>query len=272
MEKLLTFEQYNKQLNEGWKENILVGLLSVLGVSTMAGNKNVDDKKTVQTHLQTTAESFIKQGWSLDSTQVDSIFTKIKLEKPDTMMMVSRLQLDKNQYFESGKFILLQNVKDSIYNSMINILNDKGIITDIVVTSSTDKQGLSVKLQTLLTSLGYTADNQGLSDARNDIIRKYLTGELNVNDTLITSKKMFEQGNNEIDQSARFVNVDIYYMQVTETIKPEQDSTSMKINKTFFLSKDKIPYKSKHIRGGGPEPQRLGPVNKFSSRKSCWNQ
>lgn len=268
MDKLLTFEQYNNQLDEGLKTNILIGLLTLIGTSTFGGNK-LPYKAITHTHSENALKSYIQQGWTLDSTQVDTVFTKVKSEKPDTIVMVTKLKLDKDQYFESGKFTLSQTVKDSLSNSMTDVLNDNGIITGIVVTSSTDKQGISANLQKLLLSLGYTADNQGLSKARNDVIRKYLTGELGVNSSLIESNEMFEQGNG-IDPTARFVSVNIYYLQITQSIKSGPETTITKVNKTYHLSKDGINKTKRKLIRGGTEPQRLGPVSKFSHRSACW--
>jgi outer membrane protein OmpA-like peptidoglycan-associated protein len=260
----MRFNQFDK-LNEeeGWKTNVLVGLLSLLGVQAM-GHKVKDERHlTTHTHLQSTVQSYLKQGWSLDSTQVDTIYAKVKAEKPDTIVSVARLKLDKDQYFDSGKFGLSQEVKDSI-SQTLNSIN--GVVIDIVITSSTDKQGLSINLQNQLKSLGYSADNIGLSKARAAGLEKYLT-TLGVSDSLIRVQTQFEQGSGTIDQSARFVSVDIYFLQITETIKPGEKIVP-KVNKTFYLSKD-VNYKHKHIRGGGPIMKMLGPLSKIKRGYSC---
>lgn len=264
--RVLRFNEYEKiNEEEGWKTNVLIGLLSVLGVQAM-GHKlpDTNQKMTTHTHVQNTAKSFIKQGWHLDSTEIDTVWNKVKVEKPETEVFVTRLQLDKNQYFESGKFTLSQMVKDSLTNTMNEISNNQGIITKIEITSSTDKQGLSVNLQQLLKNLGYTADNQGLSKARAAGIESFLKN-MGVNDSLINIQTMFEQGSGTIDQAARFVTVDIYYL-ITTVVEHPGEKPTYKINKTYNLSKD-VSTKHQHIRGSYKETKKLGPVKNFRSIK-----
>jgi hypothetical protein len=255
------FDRVNEE--EGWKENILVGLLSILGVAGF-GQKGPDDgsRRTFHTKEESSIPSLIKRGWTLDSTKVDTLFNEVKGKAPETEMMVTRIRLDKDQYFASGKFELSQSVKDSIYNSMAEIANSRGVITDISIVSSTDKQGLSTNLQTQLKSMGYTGDNQGLSKARSEAISGYLE-ELGINDTLIQQDQKYEQGSGEIDQSARYVNVDIYYMKVEIKDIPIKPETSQSVTKTYFLSKEKgVESKEGHhkFKGGFKFSLKLGPV------------
>jgi len=262
--KLSRFNEFNR-LNEeeGWKENILVGLLSILGVSAF-GQKGPDDgnRRTFHTKTEASIPSMIKRGWTLDSVKVDTLFNEAKEKAPETEMMVTRIRLDKDQYFASGKFELSQSVKDSIYNSLAEITNNKGIITDVNIVSSTDKQGLSTNLQTQLKSMGYTGDNQGLSKARSEAISGYLE-ELGVNNDLIQQDQKYEQGTGEIDQSARYVNVDIYYMKSEVKETPRTPETSPSVTKTFYLSKEKgTESKGGHhkFKGGFKLNLKLGPL------------
>lgn len=261
----MTFEQYNNELNEGWKTNVIIGLLSLFG-STAMGHKIPDthQKITTHTHNENTMKSFLKQGWSLDSTQIDTLYKQIQVSKPDTFVMVTRMKFDKNQYFESGKFTVSQEVKDTIQNEMNGI---DGVITDIIVTSSTDKQGLSLNLQTLLKKMGFTPDNQGLSKARNQAIVSFLTSGMGVNNSLITSQENFEQGDSTIDQSARFVSVDIYYLQTTYPEPEIKTKTDTITKKTFYLSKEKGT-KHQHIRGGNKEVKKLGVIKVYRDKRA----
>lgn len=265
--KVLKFNEYDKiNEEEGWKTNVLVGLMSLLGVQAM-GHKVPDTQQrmTTHTHLENTAKSFIKKGWQLDSVEIDTLWNKVKAEKPETEVFVTRLQLDKDQFFESGRFALSQMVKDSLTNTMNDISNNQGVVTKIEITSSTDKQGLSVNLQKLLKSLGYTADNQGLSKARAAGIESFFKG-MGVNDSLVTVLSMYEQGTGTIDQSARFVSVDIYYL-VTTIVEHPGEKPSFKINKTYNLSKD-IETKHQHTRGSYKDTKKLGSVKQFRSVKA----
>lgn len=191
--KFNQFERINEE--EGWKTNVLVGLLSLFGVQTMAHKVKDVKHLTIHSHHENTVQDYLKQGWKLDSVQIDTLYAKIKAEKPDTIVSVARLKLDKNQYFESGKFALSQDVKDSI-SQTLNSIN--GVVVDIIITSSTDKQGLTVNLQNQLKSLGYTPDNVGLSKARAAGLESYLV-KLGVSDSLIKVQAQFEQGSGIID-------------------------------------------------------------------------
>lgn len=263
--EVMRFNQFNEELNEGWKTNILVGLMSLLGSQAM-GYGTDGNKITTKTNLERTAQSYIKQGWKLDSIQIDTLVNKIKAENPDTMVMVTRLKFDKNQYFESGKFQLSQSVIDSIYSSMMEIADQKGVVTNIEITSSTDKQGLSANLANLLKSLGYSPDNKGLSKARANSISEYLKS-LGVNETLISTQEMFEQGG-EIDQSARFVSLDIYYLIKKYPPEPE-DKVVKSVKKTYYLSTDKdVSHGVQKIKGKYKENKFLGPLKNYKNIKA----
>lgn len=242
MKHLRKFESFSINEEEGWKENILVGLMSLIGVAGMGQttHKGGDEpaRRTVHTQSELSMKNMLKRGWTLDSVQVDTLWKQVQVSKPDTIVMVTRLSLDKDQYFASGKFELSGEVKDSIQSTLADVTNEGGIITDIRVESSTDKQGLSVNLQKELKSMGYSGDNKGLSKARNEAVTKYLV-ELGVNDSLIRSEQKYEMGSETIQQSARYVNVDIAYMVVSSEVTPSKSVDQPQIKKTYFLSKEK---------------------------------
>jgi len=258
---ILKFDEFGKiNEEEGWKTNVLVGLLSLLGANTMAHKLPDQPLKTTKTYTEASAKALIAQGWHLDNTQIDTLYTQIKAEKPDTNIMVTRIKIDKSQYFESGKFTLSQDVQDSLSTSMGEI---DGVITNIVVTSSTDKQGLTANLQDYLKKLGYTPDNQGLSKARAAGIKSFLV-KIGVNDTLISTQEFFEQGDDEIDQSARYVSVDIYYLEISMNVLPSTGKIETSVKKTFYLSK-KPTGKHQHIRGGYKSISKIGQVKTYKS-------
>jgi len=266
--RISNFKNFVKINEEGWKENILVGLLSLLGTSTMGQNVS---KNKIHTKSEVRSQNLIKQGWSLDSTQVDTLFTQVKKDNPEAEITVSHLNFDKNSYFASGKFELSQVVRDSILNTMTEIATNEYVITDIVITSSTDKQGLSRNLQLLLKNNGFSPDNKGLSLARSRSVSDYLK-ELGVNDTLISQEEKYEQGEFEIDQSARYVNVDIYSIKNSTYQQPPKTKT---LTKTYFLSKEKKPPVNPptKISRKNKKTIKLGPIKNFKSREDitkCW--
>jgi hypothetical protein len=211
-------------------------------------------------------QSLIKQGWSLDSTAVDTLYSQILKSKPDTEIVATRLTLDKDQYFQSGKFILSDDMKTSIDSTLMEILSNNGIIIKIEIESSTDKQGLSQNLQNDLKKLGYTPDNKGLSDARCNSVSDFLE-QLGVSDSLILKNKLFEKGEGEIEQSARYVTVDFYYMIVSESVKPAEYDVTSKVKKTYYLSKEQKPTgKTIKLSRRGTKTKKLGPIKNHLKR------
>lgn len=237
MKHLKKYESY--QVNEGWKENILVGILSLFGTYAM-GQKKSPDIIHGKAKTESSMKSMLKQGWSLDSVAVDTLYSKIIKSDPETEIIATRLMLDKDQYFPSGKFDLTQEMKSSIDSALVEILSNNGILLKVEIESSTDKQGLSQGLQNELKRLGYSPDNKGLSKARCESVSKSIH-QLGVDDSLITVNQLFEKGKMEIEQSARYVAVDFYYVIVPDEVKSSEDSDEFKVKKTYYLSKEKSP-------------------------------
>jgi outer membrane protein OmpA-like peptidoglycan-associated protein len=259
MKYISDFNSYKAQeINEGLKENILAGLLSLLGhyVSGQDVQKKIAHTKT---YSETAAKSLIKQGWSLDSTSVDTLYSTLQQSKPDTQIVATRLTLDKDQFFESGKYTLTDGMKQSIDSTLEEIINSEGIIIKIEVESSTDKQGLSSRLQDELSARGFAPNNQGLSDARSGSVSDYLE-QVGINDTIIQTTKLSEQGEGEVSQSARYVHVDFYYLIESEAVTPSEVDTDPKIKKTYYLSKERAPGKPIKVGGPGKKTVTLGPI------------
>jgi outer membrane protein OmpA-like peptidoglycan-associated protein len=237
MKHIYNFESYH--INEGWKENVLVGILSLFGSYAM-GQKS-DNIQTKKAFNKSSMESLLKQGWSLDSTSIDTIYLNMVKKAPDSDLVAIRLMLDKDQYFQSGKFTLNETMKSSIDSTLEEIVSDGGILMKVEIESSTDKQGLSQNLQNELKKLGYTPDNKGLSKARSESVSDYLE-ESGVNDSIIIQNQLWEMGSQEIEQGARYVAVDFYYVIVPEEVQPSI-SDDYKLKRTYYLSREKEPTK-----------------------------
>ena len=140
MKYLQNFNNYNspENVNEGFKENVLaalIGLLSLKGQSQEAKSRLVQTK----TQSEAAMKQLLKQGWSLDSSSVKKVFTDVITEKPDTQVVVTRLSLDKNQYFESGDYKLTSEMKADLDSTLTEIIESGGIIIKVEIESSTDK-------------------------------------------------------------------------------------------------------------------------------------
>ena len=180
-------------------------------------NKSIDwpwSKKTKIIHTKVTnqegVDKLVNRGWTLDSTQVDTLWKEVTIQKPDTIVHKDEIRFDDNQYFASGKYNLNEDMADSISSVIDNIISQGGIISGIQVESSTDKQGLSIRLQNELKGIGYSGDNTGLSKARCGQITDYLVG-LGIDSSLVTSNQVVEAGTGTVDASARYVIVKIVY-------------------------------------------------------------
>jgi hypothetical protein len=223
-----------KSFNEGWKENIASSI--VLSLSTLFGTAQTTNtyKSTFKTHNKELAESLLKKGWKLNKTEVDTIWNKLKENSPNSEVQVTEMKLDKNQFFESGKFETtdeMMNGIDSIFNS---ILDKNAILIKINIESSTDKQGLAIPLQNQLKNLGFTPDNKGLSNARINSIKKLLVDGDRISTDIINTNILSEQGEKEIEQSARYVFIQFYYVLRPST--PPEDPT-YKIKTQYNLEK-----------------------------------
>ena len=207
-------------------------------------SKNIDwpwSKKTKTIHTKVTnqegVDRLVNKGWTLDSTQVDTLWREVTIQKPETTVHIDSIKFDDNQYFASGKYNLNEDMADSISSVIDNIIAQGGIISGIQVESSTDKQGLSSRLQAELKGLGYSGDNTGLSKVRCEQITKHLEG-LGIDSSLITSKQVVEAGTGTIDASARYVIVKIAYLDKEIVSTPGIVDKIPEIKEIHYLSKE----------------------------------
>ncbi len=270
MKNLKTFEQYSEPINEGWKENVLAGLFMMFGLAATGQTSKDRDKgyQYNQTVSKSTMKSLLKQGYTLDSTVVKIVLDELKVKSPETQIMATRLELSSDQFFASGKFQLNSDMMSDIENTVENILNTGGMILKIDIESSTDKQGLTTRLQDELKRLNYEPNNNGLSKARAESVSKYLSEEVQINDTLININTLAERGESNIDHSARYVTVDFYYVVVSESTK-EGEEVNNKDRTTYYLKKDVALIKTKAISGKNKsQTKNMGTVNNLETKIS----
>lgn len=258
MKYVSDFNSYHSSVNEGLKENILAGLLSLFG-SYAAGQNSIKQMAYAKTQSETALKSLIKQGWSLDSTAVNKLYSQLQATKPDTQIVATRLTLDKDQFFESGKYTLSEEMKLSIDSTLSEIIESQGVLLKVEIESSTDKQGLSSRLADDLKSRGFSPNNQGLSDARSKSVSDFLS-DSGVDDSLINRNKLYEQGSEEVTQSARYIHVDFYYLIQSEVVTPSEVDKDEKIKKTYYLSKERAPGKPIKVGGRQKKTVKLGPI------------
>ena len=259
MKNIKTYEDYIKEsynfnneedLNENWKKNILMGLIGLLSFNSMAtagnGNGNVKstyDPETKIHHSEVvltnpkSVDAYIKNGWKLESMEVDTIYTTVQKQAPEAEVEVVRINVDKANAFDSGKFTISQDMQDSLKSVLQYSLDSNFVLLKVDISSSTDKQGLSANLQATLKSMNLTPDNKGLSVARSNAVKVVLDG-FGISDSLVDVVNLAEQGEKEIDQSSRYVYVDFFFAKPQAPSQEDEIETKQTIKKVWTLSKD----------------------------------
>lgn len=262
MKHLKNFNNYKptQDVNEGLKQNVLAGLIAFLSLKGQSQEAK-PRLATTNTQSETALKSLLKQGWSLDSTSIKQVFDGVIKEKPDTQVIVTRLSLDKSQSFNSGAYELTPEMKLDLKSTLTEIIDSGGIIIRVDIESSTDKQGLSKNLKDKLEESGFSPDNKGLSKARSNSVQLELE-DLGLDITLIKIITLSEQGDEEISQSARYVNVDFYYLQSSTVVMPKTEEPP-KDQKTYHLSKIVKTGIKKMKKGNQSNTKKLGPIKNF---------
>lgn len=256
---------------EGWKDKALAATLAagtLIGsgkasnidsfkdydknkIEVISKDKDKEKDKTETKYKETSskkvAERLQNQKWTLDSVVVDTIWKELDNVSPPVDTIISEIRFDNRQYFESGKYDLNEMIIDSLDNAIEEILEDNGVIMGIMVESSTDKQGLSVRLQKELQSKGYEGNNKGLSKARSESITNYLES-IGVDTSIIETNQIYEAGEGEIDQSARYVTVKFLYIKEESIEGPAVIENLPEIKEKYYLSKEFAVSKKKKIK------------------------
>jgi outer membrane protein OmpA-like peptidoglycan-associated protein len=128
-------------------------------------------------------------------TEVDTLEGKTK---PPVVM-----KSDNDKFFELGGYTLTKEVRERISGQVKQL----GGVDSVEVESSTDKTPLTKKLKADLESKGYSGDNKGLSKARSNAIRDFLTS-LGIDPSKIVEINLSDQGEEGgYDPSARYVKL-----------------------------------------------------------------
>lgn len=228
----------NESLNEGLN-NIVLGILMLLNVNILsASNQDSTSKINRKTFDKNTAENMVKQGFTLDSTKIDTIISIIK--DADVVDSIETIELipDVDLLFNSGSYNINDTIKHDIDEIFSTIEDDLYILLKIEIESSTDKQLLKLNLQNDLKNKGYEPNNQGLSELRSDKISEYITSKYNVNNDIIFKDNKYEQGNDIIDKNYRYVKIRFYIVKSNfdDIMLGAIKKTDYK--KTYYLSKE----------------------------------
>jgi hypothetical protein len=262
--KIIKFNEF-ESTNESLREYLLSALISIATIGTVKGQARYVDRENkieyVKTDQEKRKDRLIKQGWSLDKTEVKKIFNSVKEESPETRVVYMDYTIgDVN--FSSGEWELGREVGDKIKSILEKIVDDEGVLISVFITSSTDKQQLSKRTKERLKDSGYEQNNRGLSKARNESVSKIVEGE-GVNKSLINLEILSEVGDLEIDVKNRFVNIRFNYL-ITNDTYPEVDDVE---KSTYYLSKPYDSPKTKKRKSGksvsGVKSGFSGFINKY---------
>ena len=196
------------------------------------------------------------QHWTLDSTQIDTLYEVIKKEDKGGRVYADTLDLGVDgDLFLTGNFNLNNDVTDAILEAINDITSKKGIITDFQIESSTDTEPIVMKY-------AGKSGNDALAQRRGDAVKNELI-KIGVDTSIISIETLPEQGPNLFNDKMtddqrnkariqtkdfRYIKIRIVYV-VTDTIPvlPGELDTIIKTKKTYYLSKAFI--------GGGKPPK-----------------
>lgn len=237
MKHLHSFNQYNRgeKIEEGVKEWLL-GSLMLLGSAAgygqnlpKTGKEELGKGRFISTMKKDYTEQetermiedekrLLKQGWTKLATDIDTLIEETITKVPDTTVYTLSMRFDNQISFASGRFELTPEVKRELDSAFQQLLDQSGILTGVEIVSSTDKTRVGPTLQATLKSMNLSPDNAGLSIARSNSIKNYLTSNLTVdgekspiNESLIEQNNLVEQGTID-DPTARFVYVNITFL------------------------------------------------------------
>ena len=239
LQHLQTFESYiaskqeQDELNEAnFKTLALAGLmgasaLSVSGAGNKGKNDGEKDRIEFTTTNPTTARTKIeKGGFILDSISVIKELTKIPSKIIDTIHYTIPIAND----FESSKFELSQNTKDSISKAFSDIESNSYNVLYMNVVSSSDATPISFRM----TQATGIKNNIELSLKRSSAVSNYLRKSFGVDSCSINIEKPIV-GNKPDSEKDRYVTLEIVTTKITEETKAGLD----KEETTYYLSKEK---------------------------------
>jgi len=183
-------------------------------------------------------EKFLKLGYHLTAVDRDTVISKIAEATPTKTVESIQLKMDEETMFVSGKFHLNDIDSQNIKTILDSIQQSNSVLVGVTIISSTDKQPLHPRLKLSLESLGYSPDNKGLSEARNNGVSTVLNS-LGVDSSIVDKEVLSEQGGTTIDPSARYVVAvfDIIHIEVVPEIGPEFKTD---IKSAYSLIKPKV--------------------------------
>jgi hypothetical protein len=179
------------------------------------------------------------KGWQVVWTEGDTSAPKWGV-KPGERKPGVEFKNDNDKFFELGGYTLTDTIKAKIKGQ----IEKMGGVDSVQIESSTDKTKLTSRLKADLESKGYSGDNKGLSKARSNAIKSFLSS-LGVNPDNITVVNLADQGKEGgYDLSARYVKL----------ILVEKGDKSGG-GSEYFQAQEKVVYLQKVVGGLQKKPK-----------------
>jgi|TARA_R110002111_G_C6004149_1_gene373577 outer membrane protein OmpA-like peptidoglycan-associated protein len=192
-----------------------------------------DEVKKVEVSKYPELVKKLKAGYAITEISQDTI-RQIMTDTVQGESVVDTLKLPYNvgDLFGSGKFVLSQDGKTSIKEILDSLQSQGYSVIGVNIESSTDKQRVSDDLNRKVGDLGYKTGNEGLSQVRNDQIKKVLL-DLGVDTTLIKQTVKFNEGRGKLgavnpqDASARYVTLQIDMIKIADEAPEDKVITTV---------------------------------------------
>ena len=197
------------------------------------------------------ADYLVGQGWTLDSTSVDTLWREVQVQSPDTVVTEHKFKFDvEGDQFLTGKFQLNQNVVEGINGAIEQVQSENGVITDFQIESSTDKEPIVMEYEGM-------SGNEALAHRRADAVEDELV-RIGVDDSIISIVTKPEQGPDVYKKdmtkeertearkqsaASRYVTISIIYITKDVVYTPVLIEKIPKVKTIYYLSKE-----SEHIR------------------------
>lgn len=238
------------------------------------------------------ADLMVRQGWTLDSVSVDTLWTTVVKQKPDTIVTEHNFKFDVDgDQFLTGKFQLRPEVIQGINEAIDEIASKDGIITDFVIESSTDTEPISMEYEG-------KSGNDALAQRRADAVAEELV-ELGVDPSIISIDTKAEQGPDVYSEDMtkaqraeariqtadyRYVTISIIYLTKEVRTLPGISEEVPKLKTAYYLSKTvkshtvpnkrKFHFKNKKAHVKIKKTRREGRTTRcedFGNKGAWWN-
>ena len=205
-------------------------LVKEIGKKDKSGARYAEETQRIPSGSLESLKNHLLSGFAITSAEKKVLRDTItQLPEPEITYDTISVNVPSDQLFASGSFEINQQATQALTDSLTKMKNDGLIITKVMIESSTDKQGLTDRLQKLLKSKGFSGDNTGLSNARNNAFASAISGIIGDSVDIQKSVKA-EQGTATVEAGARYVKATFVCIRIN---KEKEASPKMTIKETI---------------------------------------